>query len=145
MCRGKEININKFKHLNTKIGTVDAKKPKSIYMTISGWVEPSIKNEDIDYKKVIKQIHKQIKTQLFKTINNKNIFDFKKTIIDFDMRESGILYGKKSYMNCDINLYQINDHSLKSKKIQSELDEILDELATPIFSNNKYFKFNKNK
>jgi hypothetical protein len=141
MCRGKEIKLNNLKNLNAKIGTVDNKNPKSIYISLSGWAQPS--NDDVlSYGKVIKNINKEIKQTLFNSINNIR-FDHNKTIIDFDMRESGILYGKKSYMCCDINLYQKSN--LPLMEIKNELNNVFENIIPNIFNNNPHFIFYKRK
>ena len=61
------------------------------------------------------------------------------------MRESGISCGKKSFMNCEITLYQKNLFKLQEKLIQKELKTISDLVTNNILENNKYFKFTKTK
>ncbi len=140
---GKQLSTKNYNNYRVLSGTVDNKNPKALYLTISAWGETLIK-EDINYTSVIRLISKDIKKALAKNLN-KNLFHNNKCIIDFDMRESGIVYGKKSYMNCEITLYQKNLFKLQEKKIQNELNNISKIITTDIFENVKYFNFSKTK
>lgn len=140
---GKQLSTRNYNNYRVLSGTVDNKNPKALYLTISAWGETLIK-EDINYTSVIRLISKDIKRALSENLN-KNLFHNNKCIIDFDMRESGIVYGKKSYMNCEITLYQKNLFKLQEKKIQNELNNITQIITTDIFENVKYFNFSKTK
>lgn len=143
MKRGKEIKLDLIDNLNVVFGTVDNKNPKSVYINISGWGEPCDKDE-IDYGLIIKDIHKELKQLVFKS-GNGNFFDLDKTIIDFDMRESGINYGKRSYMACEINLFQNGDFNLSSDELYNGLVDILNIVTKNYLSQHDYFKFYKTK
>lgn len=141
MKRGKEIKIETIDNLNVVFGTVDNKNPKSVYINISGWAEPS-EDGEINYGKIIRDTHKQLKQELFKH-GNPMFFDLDKTIIDFDMRESGIYYGKRSYMNCEVNLYQKNEFDLSSIELYNALIGILNIVTIENLNRHNYFKFHK--
>lgn len=143
MKRGKEIKINVVNNLNVKFGTVDNKNPKSIYITISGWGEPCY-DEDIDYSKVIKNTHKQLKQQIYNH-GDSDFFNLNKTIIDFNMRQSGVGYGKRSYMCCEINLYQNNSYDISSSVLYDALKKVLDVVVLDNLNNHEFFKFYKTK
>ena len=68
-----------------------------------------------------------------------------RTIVDFDMRESGIVYGKRSYMNCEITFYQKNAFKLQEKAVQDSLDEILQTIMEEVLDVSIYFEFHKGK
>ena len=140
---GKQLISEGHKNYRILTGTVDNKNPKALYLTISAWGETLVKR-DVNYGTVIRSITKEIKKTLTNNLN-KNLFYSDRCIIDFDMRESGIVYGKKSYMNCEITLYQKNLFKLQEKKIQNELNNISQIITTDIFESTKYFKFTKTK
>jgi len=143
MKRGKEIKIDTTNNLNVIFGTVDNKNPKSVYITISGWADPKIEDE-VNYGKIIRNIHKQIKH----TLHNNGVnyfFDLNKTIVDFDMRESGIIFGKRSYMCCEITLFQINNYPLTSSELQTALVEVLNLIVRNNLAPNEHFEFHKTK
>lgn len=94
---GKEIKINKNKNYNIVFGSVNNKNPKAIYLSISAWAEPLQKDCE-NYSRVIKNIHKNLKQVIYNHLtNNENDFVKENTIVDLDMRESGIRYGKRSF------------------------------------------------
>lgn len=140
---GKQLMIDKQENFNVVTGTVDNKKPKSLYVNISAWVEPQI-NEELNYKSVIRELNKKIKSELFSCIDDK-LFQSNKNIIDFDMRESGISFGKRSYMNCEITLYQIHSFKIQEKVIQESLNELVNNLIEGVFKNDIYFTYHKTK
>ena len=74
-----------------------------------------------------------------------NLFNIERSIVDFDMRESGISYGKRSYMNCEITFYQKHSFKLQEKNIQVALNEILDDIVCNVFDDQISFNFYKGK
>jgi len=106
-------------------------------LTLSCWVCP----EDSDTK--ISSIKKNIKDGLFNSLK-KELFDSDKIILNFDVKESGIKINKRSFMNCEINLYQNENHQIDSKIIVSEIYEILNSIKNNL-DLNKNFKFYKSK
>jgi len=107
-------------------GTVDNKNPKTLYLNISAWGEPLSDDENLDYNMVVRHLTKSIKSEIYDKLDTRLFFNTR-TIIDFDMRTSGIEYGKRSYMNCEITLFQKNTFKLQEKLIQDSFDKnILD-------------------
>jgi len=141
--RGTELKVKDFKNYNVVFGAMNKNKPKSIYIKVSAWGNPKLEN-DINYRSVIRKINKRVRTLLYRTLNNDK-FDVNKTMVDLDMRDSGITYGKSSYMSCEITLYQHNYHLLKSEIIQDELNSIVDEIIKESFNKDEHFKFYKKK
>ena len=76
---------------------------------------------------------------------NTDMFDSRRYIIDFDMKSSGIRYGKKSFMNCEITLYQKLKLKLNEDNLQRELKSIVDNVIKEVFTENQYFSFEKKK
>ena len=83
-----------------------------------------------------------IKNRLFNTLD-KHLFNVNISIVDFDMRESGLTYGKRSYMNCEITLFQNHKFKIQEKIIQDSLNNILNEIITSVLNESKFFKFYK--
>lgn len=139
--RGKEFKIESRNNYSVKLGTVNNKNPKCIYFEIKGWGQPTVKDE-IDYNKIINGITKKIKTLLHNTINYD---DFEKTyLLDFDLRSSGIKYGKKSYFNCEVTLYQKN--VVKDLfDLKESIKYLSDDIINNVLEKTEYFNFKKNK
>lgn len=146
MKTGKEIKNNNFKNYNVTFGSVNNKNPKAIYINISSWAEP-LNEDETNYNLTIRSINKKIKQSLFNLFDSKDdcLFDKHRTIVDLDIRESGIRYGKRSFMSCEVTLYLFNEYSITSPYMKDKLDEITDYLLKSVFENNKNFKFNKKK
>lgn len=143
MKRGKEFKVDVIPNLNVVFGTTDNKKPKSVYINISGWADP-IDNDNLNYNRIIQNIHKQIKQNIY-NYGNHSIFNLNRTIVDFDMRQSGIIFGKRSYMNCEIVLYQNSEYALMSDELNEALMNILNVVVNKNLNDNKYFKFHRKK
>jgi len=141
--RGTELKINNFNNYNVAFGAMNKNKPKSLYIKISAWANPISENDE-NYKRIIRKITKRVKSHLHST-TNKNKFDIDKTMIDLDMRESGILYGKSSFISCEITLYQHNHHLLRSNVMMGELNNITNDVIKGVLMKNEYFKFYKKK
>ena len=107
MKRGKELKLDINPNYKIKIGTVDNKNPKSIYINLSAWGELNEDDEEINYDKVISLLRKRIKNNINQNIDIKD-FHHNKYIVELDMRSSGITTKKRSFMCCEITLYQKN-------------------------------------
>lgn len=140
---GKQVKLELFKNYKITAGTIDNKNPKAMYVTISAWGQPKDVN-DINYSYIIKNMNKKIKTILFNKLD-RNLFNVNRCIVDLDMRDSGITYNKKSYMNCEITLFKLNDFKIQNKKIKDEINKILENIILDIFEESEYFEFHKNK
>jgi hypothetical protein len=139
---GKEIPIKNDKNFNIIYGIVDNKTPKGVYINISCWGEPTFKS-NVDYNRIIKQLDKKLRQTIFEELNVK-IFNRNRTIIDLDIRESGISYGKRSYLNCEVFLIQNLSLPLIDKRLKSEVTIII-ESVIKILDESIYFNFYKTK
>jgi hypothetical protein len=140
---GKQMKLDLFKNYKIVTGTIDNKNPKSMYLTISAWGKPIV-DGDINYSDVIRKMNKQIKTTLFDNLDG-TLFDINKTIVDLDMRNSGISFDKKSYMNCEITLFKFNSFKIQNKKIKDCIKEITGDIILKVFDNSPHFEFHKSK
>ena len=105
MKRGKEVKLDINPNYKISVGTVDNKNPKSIYISLSAWGQLLKEENEIDYDRIINKIRKDIKRTLNVNLNKED-FHNDKYIVDLDMRSSGISYKKRSFMSCEITLFQ---------------------------------------
>ena len=136
---GKELMVKNYDNYRVSSGTVDNKNPKAIYVSISAWGE-SLSSEDINYNGVIRNLTKKIKLSLYDNLDS-NLFFKDKCIVDFDMRESGISYGKRTYMNCEITFFQKHLFKIQEKEIQNSIVSVLNKITTEVLDDCEYFKF----
>jgi len=101
MKRGKEFTLDVNSNYKVKLGTVDNKNPKSIYINVSAWGELIKEDEEINYESIINKLRNRIKHNINTIINQKD-FHKGKYIVDLDMRSSGISKSKRSFMSCEI-------------------------------------------
>ena len=73
MKRGKELKLDINPNYKIKIGTVDNKNPKSIYINLSAWGELNEDDEEINYDKVISLLRKRIKNNINQNIDIKDL------------------------------------------------------------------------
>ena len=128
---GKQLMVKDYDNYKVLSGTVDNKNPKTLYLNISAWGDPLSDDENLNYNGVVRYLTKSIKTEIFDKLDNK-LFINSRTIVDFDMRTSGIEYGKRSYMNCEITLFQKNSFKLQEKIIKDNLDVMLNTIITDV-------------
>lgn len=148
MKTGKQFKNEDHDNYNVIFGCVDNKNPKSIYINISAWAEPKFEEDfEIDYSRTIKNINKKLKQDLFNYLSNNESFGFIKnhTIIDLDIRESGIKFGKRSFMSCEITLFQAEEISINSDSVKTSLKKILNMLIKNVFEEDEAFKYHKKK
>lgn len=146
MKTGKEIKSNRFKNYNVVFGSVNNKNPKAIYINISAWVDP-IEERGVNYNHILRSLNKKLKQTLFNHFMSEDtyLFDKDRTIVDLDIRESGIRYGKRSFMNCEITLFLNTEMPVTSEYMKENLDNISDIIIKTNFEANKSFNFYKKK
>jgi hypothetical protein len=141
MKKGKSIKLNLYTPIKTVYGTVDSKNLKSVYINIQSWVTP--KEEYDNWNRVVSNLGREIKHSVFNSINT-NIFQ-NKSIVDLDLRTSGISHGKKSFFNLEINLYTTNELDFKSTEIKDSVKNIIQSIFNNNVTTNKYFEFSTTK
>ncbi len=146
MKTGKELKIEKYKNYNIVFGSVNNKHSKAVYINISAWAEPQ-QCEFISYNRTLKDINKNIKQSLFNYFSKYFNSDFNKdkTIVDLDIRESGIRYGKRSFMNCEITLFLNSEIPVNNEEMKYNLDKVINLVIESALNNCKVFKFYKKK
>jgi hypothetical protein len=141
MKKGKSVKLNLYNPIKSVYGTVDSKNLKSIYINIQSWVTP--KDEYDNWNRVVSNLSREIKHSVYKSINT-DLFQ-NKSIVDLDLRTSGISHGKKSFFNLEINLYTTNELDFKSIEIKESVKNIVQSIYNNNITTNKYFDFSTTK
>ena len=141
MKKGKTCKLNGFTRLKSTYGTVDSKTFKSLYLNIQSWVTPQKSVEN--WSRVVNILNREIK----ETINE--ILDLTllqpKLILDLDLRTSGLVVGKKSFMNLEITFFVAKNIEFKSTLLKTHLQNLTSLINSHNFTKNTYFKFEKTK
>lgn len=141
MKKGKSVKLNLSKLFKTTYGTVDSKNLKSIYINVQSWVSP--KEDYENYNRIVCNLSREIKHSVYEALN-RNIFK-ENSIVDLDLRTSGINFGKKSFFNLEINLYLITPTDFKSVVLKDSIKEIVKTIYKNNMKNNHYFTFSLSK
>lgn len=141
MKKGKSVKLNLYNPIKSVYGTVDSKNLKSVYINIQSWVTP--KQEYDNWNRVVSNLGREIKHSVFESINQK-LFQ-EKSIVDLDLRTSGISHGKKSFFNLEINLYTNSELDFKSTEIKDSIKTIVKSIFRNNIQQNKYFEFSTSK
>ena len=141
MKKGKSVRLNLYNSIKTSYGTVDSKNLKSIYINLQSWVSP--KEDTENWNRIVCNLSREIKHSVFESIN-RNFFN-ERSIVDLDLRTSGISHGKKSFFNLEINLYTTTDIDFKSPIIKDSIKSVVKTLYKNNIKDNKYFTFSLSK
>ncbi len=141
MKKGKNVKMNLSNSFKSSYGTVDSKNLKSLYINIQSWVSPK---EDLEnWNRVVGNLSRELKHTVFDSINT-NLFS-KNSIVDLDLRTSGIFSGKKSFFNLEINLYLDKELDFKSNEIKDSVKRIVRSIQKTNILDNQYFDFSLTK
>jgi len=137
MKNGKKVKLKIYNNLKIFYGTIDYKELKSIYITIQSWVTPKVQSDN--WKRIVLSQSREIKHTIFDNINH-NIF-YENTIVDLDVRYSGIEVEKKSFMNLEVTLFAKPGVYFKSPEMKEFIKKIVKQIYFKNLSKNKYFDF----
>jgi tRNA nucleotidyltransferase (CCA-adding enzyme) len=141
MKKGKSVKLKLFQPIKSVYGTVDSKNLKSLYINIQSWVTP--KDETDNWNRVVCNLSREIKHSVFNSIDTE-IFQ-EQSIVDLDLRTSGISTGKKSFFNLEVNLFIKFPLDFKSKELKDSIKSIIKTIYKNNISNNNYFDFTVSK
>ena len=144
MKLGKEIKLDLLENYKTKIGTVNNKESKSIYINLSAWGELDGLDENLNYEYFLSNLRKKIKQKLNNYLDQ-DLYYNNKYIVDLDMRTSGLSVEKKSFMSCEITLFQKRHYPLNNPKIIDSTKSIIYDVVKNCLENNSVFTFHKRK
>ena len=141
MKKGKSVKLNLYNPIKSVYGTVDSKNLKSVYINIQSWVTP--KDDYENWNRIVGNLSREIKHSVFNSINS-SIFQ-EKSIVDLDLRTSGISQGKKSFFNLEVNLYTHSEMDFKSQEIKDSVKKIVKNIFKNNINQNIYFEFSTTK
>ena len=130
-------------YLKTSYGTVDVSSLKSIYLNLSSWAEPQ--KDLLEWERPIKKVKNDIKHTVYNKLNET---PFKtKTIVDLDLRASGIKKGKRSFLRCEITLFlkDLKHKDIKVPCISESVTNITSDIINKTLLTSQTFKFHKSK
>ena len=137
MKKGKSVKLNLSNSFKSVYGTVDSKNLKSIYINIQAWVSP--KEELENWNRIVCNFSRELKHTVFDSIDT-TVFT-PKSIVDLDLRTSGIFFGKKSFLNLEINLFTEKEFDFKSNELKNSIKKIIKNIGESNITQNKYFDF----
>jgi len=142
MKKGKTSKLNVFENAKCFYGTVDSKELKSIYIVIQSWVEP--KKEALNWDRVAGNLKRQIQHNLLECVDLLT-FD-RNSIVDLDLRTSGIQMNKRSFMNLEITLFMKNQNEdFKSPILKEKIKKIVTSVYNDELYSSPYFWLSKTK
>ena len=141
MKKGKSVKLNLYNPIKSSYGTVDSKNLKSVYINIQSWVTPKFEHDN--WNRVVCNLSREIKHSVYNSITTE-IFQ-EKSIVDLDLRTSGISHGKKSFFNLEVNLYTNIELDFKSHEIKESIKKIVKTIFKNNIIENKYFDFSTSK
>lgn len=140
MKKGKFITIGVHNKVKVGYGTVDCKDLKTIYVQLNSWTQPN--TEDCDYDRLIAKTRKQIKEIIY----NLNCEFFKpQSIVDLDIKTSGVKTNKKSFMDLEITLYVEKYFDVRSKDIKQIVTDLSERLVDDVLIDSSLFNFHEKK
>jgi hypothetical protein len=137
MKKGKTSRIAGFPEAKITYGTVDSKNLKSVYLNLQSWVNP--KDEYENWDRIVSYFSKTIKNSVYEVLD-KQIFK-ENYIVDLDLRSSGIVTGKKSFMNLEITFFTNQEFDFKDVILKESLRRVTRNIYIENFKKNKYFDF----
>ena len=142
MKKGKTSKLNVFENAKCFYGTVDSKELKSIYIVIQSWVEP--KKDALNWDRVAGNLKRQIQHNLLECVDLLT-FD-RNSIVDLDLRTSGIQLDKRSFMNLEITLFMKNQNEdFKSPILKEKIKKIVTSVYNDELYSSPYFWLSKTK
>jgi hypothetical protein len=144
MKLGKELKLDLLKNYKTKLGTVNNKESKSIYINLTAWGEIKNHDENINYDFILNNLRKKIKQNLNNNID-KDFFFNDRYIVDLDMRTSGFNPEKRSFMSCEITLFQKKGLPINQPNLMETSKNVIYNVVENCLDNNDYFTFYKTK
>ena len=141
--QGREINTKISDVFKTSYGTVDVASLKSIYLNLSTWAEPL--EDALNWEKPIKKVKSEIKHVVHNELSTTPFRD--KTIVDLDLRASGIKKGKRSFLKCEVTLFfkDLKYKDIKVPSISQSVNQITDKIINQTLLPSNVFKFHKSK
>ena len=140
MKRGKFISIGVHNNVKIGYGTVDYKDLKTIYIQLNSWTQPD--TEDCDFDRLINKTRRQIKENIY---NLKCEYFKPQSIVDLDIKTSGVKINKRSFMDLEITLYVEKYFDVRSKEIKQIVTDLSERLIDNVLTDETLFNFSETK
>lgn len=140
MKKGKFITIGVHNNVKIGYGTVDYKDLKTIYIQLNSWTQPD--TEDCDFDRLIQKTRRQIKETVY---NLKSEYFKPQSIVDLDIKTSGIKTNKRSFMDLEITLYVEKYFDVRSKEIKQIVSDLSEKLIDTVLIDDSLFNFHETK
>lgn len=140
MKKGKFITIGVHNNVKIGYGTVDHKNLKTIYIQLNSWTQPN--HDDCDFDRLILKTRRHIKNKIY----DLRCEYFKpQSIVDLDIKTSGIKTNKRSFMDLEITLYVEKFFDVKSKEIKQIVSGLSENIIDTILTDETLFNFYETK
>jgi hypothetical protein len=121
MKSGKYVKLSKIDNITLSYGSVNSKQLKSVYLRMQCWVEP--KTEDAsNWDAIISLIRREVRMCTYHNINPEFFTD--KYIVDLDLRSSGILKDKRSFLSCEVTLFTNKQRDIKNEEFSHQMQRM---------------------
>jgi hypothetical protein len=129
MKSGKYVKLPKQDNIALSYGSVNTKQLKSVYLRMQCWVEP--KTDEKNWDAIISLIRREVRMCAFHNINKQYFND--NYIVDLDLRSSGILTHKRSFLSCEVTLFTRQQMDIKAEEFSHTMKELADKIikSTP--------------
>lgn len=131
---GKEKKLFKNDSFRVKYGTIDATKLNAIYIDVESWIQP---NENDKFDSNIRITRRNI-INILKNKIDKNFF-YENFIVDLDLRSSGMVINKKSFMCIEVTVYPKNVYKFNSEVLIKKISEVSSVVIDVVEKNNYKF------
>lgn len=140
MKLGRFIPLGNYKDVKIGYGTINHKELKTIYLSLSSWLDPD--DNCTDYERIVRSSRNKIKKLIY---NLGQDFFRPECIVDLDVRTKGIKKEKRSFMNLEITLYVLEQVNIKDKDLKNSMDILMREIIDTCLDDEMLFNFNKKK
>lgn len=140
----KKLQFDFDERFNSKCDSLKNNSSRTIFLNISSWLTPTHDDDTIDYHSISKKLRKNIKQTIYNNIDQK-YFNPDKTIVDLNLKDSGIKYNKKSYVECEITFIARNNSEYSFDELKDEIKRMNQIVVSNSFLSNPYFQYSRKK
>lgn len=129
----KEYRLKISENYKTKIGTVNKKDPRVIYMINEGWVTPS--GEDRKFTDEMKNVETKLKEKINDLVSNCTYLD-KRFICNFSIKTERMKVDKASSLNIEIFFRQPETSpTMQLKELKDYMTNVAESITTTLNEN----------
>lgn len=140
MKKGKFIALGVHNKVKIGYGTVDYKNLKTIYIQLKSWTEPNVEN--YDFNRTILKARKQIRKYLYELDSE---YFKPESIVDLDIKTSGIKLNKRSFMDLELTLYVDKPFDVRDSGMKDLMSGVSKNIVDNILVDKNLFNFHEKK